>query len=139
MKTNEEKMVKELEELFENDNELLLKTQQEINSYSGDFDFVETYDLEEFCNETNNMSCYEVVMACLNGEVKNANEPIRFDGYGNLQSVSYNDLLLDASCCLDETVEWIMDNIHLVYQHDLGNEEIISILKNNEDEEEGED
>lgn len=104
MKTKEQK----LRYLFDNDNELLKRTMEEINDYDRSFDFVETHDLKDLCDSCgdygNGNDVYMLVSSIVMGNVINLNQLVRYDGYDNLHSISEEDLLQE---CLDSSYDCI--------------------------------
>lgn len=53
---------------------------------------------------------FELARAIIYGNVTNVNEPVRFNGYGNLESVSEYELIKECENNIDEIADWIMDN-----------------------------
>lgn len=81
---------------------------QEANSWDGSFEFIQVYDIEELC-EIFSDTC-ELVRAVIYGSVDNICDPVRFDAYGNLETVYESDMESDMQCYLDELADWIIDN-----------------------------
>lgn len=65
------------------------------NSYDGSFDFTEAYDLEELITDMG-FTGLKLARAIVYGNVENVTDPVRFDGYGNLETVSEWDLRAEA-------------------------------------------
>lgn len=81
---------------------------QEANSWDGSFDFISIYDLEELCGIYSDT--YGLIRAVIYGSVDNIFEPVRFDVYGNLETVYESDIESDMQCYLDELADWIINN-----------------------------
>ena len=84
----------------------LLSICREANSYDGSFDFADAFDLEDLCAM---MSAYDVARSIIFGDVTNVDDMVRFDAYGNLESVSEWDLKHEAYDQTDEIADWLMD------------------------------
>lgn len=121
--TNREKAT---EYLQENTSELL-QACREANSYNGQFDFCDYYeDIEEVCDF---MSGYELARAIIYGDVTNVIDPVRFNGYGNLENVTEYELEQEALDYIDELLDFIEE-----YPEEISNSELVEILEGEEDE-----
>lgn len=121
--TNREKAT---EYLQENTSELL-RACIEANGYNGQFDFCNYYeDIEEVCDF---MSGYELARAIIYGDVTNVIDPVRFNGYGNLESVTEYELEQEALDYIDELLDFIEE-----YPEEISNSELVEILEGEEDE-----
>ena len=94
-----------LEEMSDSE---LLDVFREANRWDGSFDFVDAFDFEELASMTNN--AYEFGRSIVYGDVTNINDPVRYNAYGNLESVSENNLELEARGYIDDLVNWLGDN-----------------------------
>ena len=98
-----------LEEM--NDSELL-DVFREAYLWDGSFDFVDVFDFEELASMTNDT--YEFGRSIVYGDVTNIIDPVRYNAYGNLESVSENELELEARDNVDDLANWLEDNyIHI--------------------------
>lgn len=112
-----EKREKLIDYLNNMDYEELLQLYRECNSYDGYFDFCDIWDIEELCNCYNN-DCYKLVISIIYGNVRNVIDYVRFDGYGNLESVDDYDLKQDCYDYIEDLTDWLIDNYHNIdYQY----------------------
>lgn len=114
IKLTGEERVKEIEsrlaDYLDND---LLSLFREANSYDGYFDFVDAFDIEDLCSMVSDK--YELVRSIIYGNVNNVNDMVRYNAYGNLESVSEWDLVKECQDNLREMAEWLMDDYNEVY------------------------
>ena len=85
----------------------LLNICREANSYDGSFDFADAYDLEDICSC---VDAYEVARSIIYGNVESVNDMVRYNAYGNLESVCEWDLEKEARDQIDEIADWLMDD-----------------------------
>ena len=113
------------EYLLENEEERL-DICRSIDSYDGSMDFCNTWDLEELCN--NSSDAYEIARSIIYGNVNNVNDDVKYNAYGNLESVSEYDLESESESYIDEIIDFI-DSNGTWY---IDNTEIDEILDNDE-------
>ncbi len=101
---NEKLLRERIEEL---DDKELLALFRECNGWDGCFNFVDVWDIEELGNS---MDTYRLVRAVIYGDVRNVVDNVRFNGYGNLETVSEYDLYNECEDNKDELIEWLLDN-----------------------------
>lgn len=89
-------------------NEDLLNIYREAMSYDGSFDFCQVIDLEELISETDNK--YELIRSIIYGDVKSIDGMVRYNAYGNLESVTEYDLQWECEDYIGDLAEWLMDN-----------------------------
>ena len=89
-------------------NEDLLDIYREAMSYDGSFDFCDAFDLEDLISMTDNK--YELVRSIIYGDVKSIDGMVRYNAYGNLESVTEYDLQWECEDYIDDLAEWLMDN-----------------------------
>lgn len=85
----------------------LLSICREARSWDGSFDFVDAFDIEDLCEM---LPAYDVARSIIYGDVTNVNDMVRFNAYGNLESVCEWDLEREARDSIDEIADWLMDN-----------------------------
>lgn len=100
------RLCRQLDELADSD---LIGIYRSAMQYDGSFDFVDTFDLEDLAEMT---ETYEFGRSIIYGNVTNVCDPVRYDGYGNLESVS--EYTLNDECRdkyqLDELADWLLRN-----------------------------
>lgn len=100
-----EKLLKErIEEL---DNKELLALFRECNGWNGSFEFCKVWDIEELSGY---IDTYKMARAIIYGNVTNVVDNVRFNGYGNLETVTDYDLYNECEDNKDELIEWLLDN-----------------------------
>jgi hypothetical protein len=129
----EEIQVDKLVELFEEDNDLLVEVTRTLNSYSGGWDFVDTYDLEELCGMVED--AYSIVRAVIYGNVEGVMDNVRYNGYGNLESVTEQDIIDDCLADVRYIAKDFLNTDGWVLSEFSDNSEIQEILDYDEDEE----
>lgn len=105
--TGDERKAEIVERLNDYNDADLLSICREACSYDGSFDFADVFDIEDLC-ET--MSAYDVARSIIYGDVTSVNDMVRFDAYGNLESVCEWDLEKEARDQIDEIADWLMRN-----------------------------
>jgi len=90
----------------------LLNLFREANSYDGYFDFVDAFDIEDLCSMVDDK--YELVRSVIYGDVTNVDDMVRYDAYGNLESVSEWDLIEECRDSICDMASWLMDNYYHV-------------------------
>lgn len=119
----------------------LLSIYQQANSYDGSFDFVDVFDPEDiyYYMGDSQDGYYRLLCAVVFGNVDNVNDYLRFNAYGNLESVNKYELLDDCKNYLDDLADWIIDywcQIDSLYEED---EELLNAWEYGYDEEEEEE
>lgn len=93
--------------------ENLLSLFREANSWDGSFDFCDTYDIDDLVSM---MKPTDLVAAIIYGDVTNNVDDVRFNAYGNLETITSCELYDECRYYLDDLVDWIDlegDNIDL--------------------------
>ena len=104
----ETRIAAELQEMTDDD---LRQVYYEAQAWDGSFDFLDTYDIEDIADM---LSGYELARAIIYGDVTNICEPVRFNGYGNLENVSEWEIDSEAQDNIPELAYWLVDNIQHV-------------------------
>lgn len=94
----------QLENLSDDD---LLRLFREANSWDGSFDFCDTYDIDDLAVT---MEPVNLVAAIIYGDVTNNVDDVRFNGYGNLETVTSWELYGECRDNIDELADWLEDN-----------------------------
>lgn len=100
--------VEKLKEYFTDNPEELLSVCLQINSYDGSMDDLDSWDLEELCDK-GPLSSYEIARAIIYGDVKDTDNPVKFNGYENLETVTEEDLMETAEDYLDDAVDILIN------------------------------
>lgn len=87
--------------------ESLLDIARAANSWDGSFDWCEAYDLDEIADM---LAPTEFARAIIYGNVENINDPVRFNGYGNLETVKEWELEDIAEGETPELAAFVVDN-----------------------------
>lgn len=100
----------ELKELFKNmDVEDLMEVVQDINHYDGSLDWLNYQVNDEDFFEIYFSKADDAVRAVCYGDYNYADDYVKFDGYGNLESCSKYDLEEELKSNIDEIEEKIID------------------------------
>lgn len=78
-----------------------------INSYDGSMDFCDSQDLEDIASW---MSAYDLARAIIYGNVTNIEDEVRFNGYGNIESIDSYDLEKESENYISEIIDFIESN-----------------------------
>lgn len=103
----------------------LLFLYREANCYDGSFEFANTFDINDLTyvfNTTTNL-----VYAIICGNVTNIIDEVRFDRYGNLESVTDLELYDDCEDYVEEFAEWLIDNYNCIDGLYTEDEELLDI------------
>ncbi len=120
--------------LLEDINELM-EVVREINSYNGNLDYLEAYENDEYFFDDFFTSPYDVLQKTYYGNYDFNDYYVRFDGYGNLESLSEWEYEQELRDCIDEIVENLLDIHHSIFISG-GLEELIEEYEAEEAEEE---
>lgn len=85
----------------------LLRLFRAYNNYYGDYEFCETWDLEELCF---NCDTYDIARRIIFGNVNNIVDDVRFDENGNLESVNDYDVYDEMYDYLGDLCNDLLDN-----------------------------
>lgn len=90
----------------------LLSICREAFSWDGSFEELYAFDAEDIENHVDPREIYRLMCQIVYGNVQTVNELLRFDAYGNLESISEFDLGIEARDRIDDIAEWLLDNWH---------------------------
>ena len=82
----------------------LLNICRDANCYDGSFDFCDAFDIEDLCSMADDK--YELVRSVIYGNVTNVMDMVRYNAYGNLESVTEWDLEKECEESIDEIADW---------------------------------
>ena len=97
--TLKEKIIEGLEELGTDE---LLSLCREINSYDGNLDQFDIFEMDEFDEMLEGKTPTEIVNRVLYGDFNSTDDYFRFNGYCNLESLSYADIEEELDSYLGE-------------------------------------
>ena len=92
---------------LEENEEERLNICKSINDYDGSMDWADAWDLEELANCTD---AYELARSIIYGDVTNIEDEVRYNGYGNLESVESYDLEEKSADYITEIIDFIDSN-----------------------------
>ena len=102
--TLKEKIIEGLEELGTDE---LLSLCREINSYDGNLDQFDIFEMDEFDEMLDGKTPTEIVNSIRFGGFASTDEYFRFNGYGNIESLSYADIEEELDSYLGEIADCI--------------------------------
>ena len=118
-----------------NDLEELCDVVREINCYNGSLDYLEVYENDEYFFNDFFTNPYDVLQKTYYGEYDFNDYYVRFDGYGNLESLTIYDYEEELRCCIDEIVE----NLLNIYYNICISDELEELIEEYEEEKEEEE
>ena len=99
---------KEIRNYLESHLDIAIDIARECNYWDGSFEYTDTWDIEELCQS--GIGTYEIVRAVIYGNVRNVCDDVRYDAYGNLETVDEVDLEVETKeYYLDDIVDTSMD------------------------------
>lgn len=99
----------------------LLNLFREANSWDGSFDFVDAFDADYIDDFLCDMKPYDIMCRVVFGNVDTVNAMLRFDAYGNLESVHEFELEEECKSCIYDMARWLIDdwsNVDGLYEED---------------------
>jgi len=96
-----------LKSWLEENGEERLSICRDINSYDGSMDWANTWDLEEL---SSSIDAYGLARAIIYGEVTNIEDSVRYNAYGNLETIDEYDLEQESKDYIDEIIDFIESN-----------------------------
>lgn len=101
----------EIKEVLLGNSAVLWQTVGEINAWNNGLDWLDYQENdEEFFYTYFNGRPMEAVRAASYGEYNYNDEYVKFNGYGNLESASENDVTEEMKDSIDDIIDQIMDN-----------------------------
>ena len=118
-KEMEEMKRKELETLIiDLSDDDLMSLVTDIDCYDGRFEFLRLYDLEELAMDIYD-NTWSLIQRIFYGDVENIYEPVRYNGYGNLENCTYEQAAKEArEYYLDNIIDGIIGNYNHLWLPD---------------------
>lgn len=88
----------------------LLNICRDANSWDGSFDNLWAFDAEDIDEYLCDIKPYDIMCRIVFGNVDNVNHMLRFDAYGNLESVHEWELEDECKHYIHEIADWLMDD-----------------------------
>lgn len=123
-----------IKECLLNNEEVLFDVVQQLNSWNGCLEWLEFYDNDEEFFETFFKDRLELARAICYGDYNYNDGYVRFDGYGNLESISEHDMMELLEDSIEEIVENLMQYKNHIYTGDDENLEELLYCEDEEDE-----
>ena len=83
---------------------------QTMNAYDGCFEESTYYDMEEFDEFLSNCTPSEIAQMIYFGEFNPNDDYFRFDGYGNLESLDWQEISAEAEELVDDILDHLVNN-----------------------------
>ena len=109
---------------------------REINCYNGSLDYLEVYENDEYFFNDFFTNPYDVLQKTYYGNYDFNDYYVRFDDYGNLESLSQWEYEEELRDCIDEIVENLLDIYYNICISDRLEELIEEYEEEKEEEEE---
>lgn len=95
-------------------------------SWDGSFEKIGgAFPAEEIGEWLDCRDMHEILRSIVNGNVTSASDMLRFNAYGNLESVTEWKLAVDARFMIEDIAEWLMDGWHDCYSLYTEDEELL--------------
>jgi hypothetical protein len=104
----------------------------EINSYNGSLEYLEVWNNDGFTINELFTDPYEALKSSYFGNYNFYDDLIRFNSYGNIESLSYYDYEIELRDNIEEIIEALLE----IYNHLDINEELWDLIENALNEEE---
>ena len=129
-----EMLREKLQGLLLGDSEYLMTIVEELNNWNSSLDYLRVYENDEEFFEMffQNINPIEVARATYYGDYKYMDEYVRFNGYGNLESLSDYQYEKELKDNINEIIDELMENYNNIYLP----AELEEIFNNLEEEEE---
>lgn len=112
---DEERKAEIIDRLKEYEGKDLLSICRDASCWDGSFEDLDAFDAEDVGEYVNTDDAYGFMCSIVFGNVENVNAMLRFNAYGNLESVSEWDLEQEAISQIDDIADWLMDNYDQTY------------------------
>ena len=126
--------IERIEKILMDDKELALDICKEVNGWNGELDKFDIWENdEEFFNINFNDRPMEAVRAVFYGNYKYNDDYVRFNAYGNIESLDQWELNKEVEIYIDEIIEAMIRNYSNI---NIYNDELIELIEsiiNNED------
>ena len=83
---------------------------QHMNEYDGCFEEASYYDMDEFDELMSNYMPMEIAQRIYFGEFNPNDDYFRFDGYGNLKSLDWQEISAEAEDLVDDILDHLVNN-----------------------------
>lgn len=101
----------QIKEVLLNNDGLLMDAVQTINSYNGALEEFDVFDFDSINDYLHGVEPIEIMRMVKFGDVHWTDEYLRFNGYGNLESISEYSLIREMKDEIDEIVYQLIENI----------------------------
>lgn len=105
--TREQAIKSYVENLTGDDLAILL---QYIHAYDGSFEEAIYYDMDEFDEFLSNATPTEIARMIYFGDFNPNDDYFRFDGYGNLESLDWQEISAEAEDLVDDILDHLVNN-----------------------------
>lgn len=100
----------QIEDILNGNSDVLWQTVEEINNYNEELDYLKYYQNdEEFFDTFFANKPMDAVRAVQYGEYNYCDDYVKFDGYGNLESISECELTTKMQDSIEEIIDAIME------------------------------
>ena len=101
----------QIKEVLLNNDELLMESVRAINSYNGALDEFDVFEFDEANEYLHGKEPVEIMRMVQFGDVHWTDEYLRFNGYGNLESISEYSLIREMKEEIDEIVYQLIEEV----------------------------
>ena len=113
--TGDERKNEIIDRLKDYESKDLLSICRDASCWDGSFEDLYAFDASEVGEYVDTSDAYSFMCRIVFGNVENVNDMLRFNAYGNFESVSEWDLEQEACDQIEDIADWLMDNYNQTY------------------------
>jgi hypothetical protein len=98
-----------VKEYLLNNEDKLQEVVAELNSWNGSLDNLEFYSNDEYTINEIFATPYDFAEKCAYGDYNINDEYLRFDGYGNIETCTEQEMIQDMKDCIDDIID-VLEN-----------------------------
>jgi hypothetical protein len=99
-----------VKEYLLNNEDKLQEVVAELNSWNGSLDNLEFYSNDEYTINEIFATPYDFAEKCAYGDYNINDEYFKFNGYGNIETCTEQEMIQDMEDCIDDIVDSLKDN-----------------------------
>ena len=123
--------MEELKEYLLNNEDKLAEVVSELNAWNGSLEHLEFYGNEKYIVDELFPSAYDFAEKCAYGDYNVNDEYFRFDGYGNIETCTEQEMIQEMKDSIDDIIDVLKDEY---YKIDI-DDKIAELIEGSEKEE----
>ena len=101
--------MEELKEYLLNNEDKLLDVVQELNCWNGSFEDLYFYENDKYVIDELFPSAYDFAEKCAYGDYNINDDYFKFDGYGNIETCTEQEMIQDMKDSIDDIIDVLKD------------------------------